>query len=288
MGARVRLEPAQGRGGRRRPLGARQRWVGAAPRGAAEGATCAAARALLRACSRGRWEPLRRGLSEASVAASACGRALSGLRAAPHRRGGSCGACQHAGTAPHDDGMSRRATACGACGYVVWKPAPGLVSRALAEVGAQPSGAREILALRAHACWATKVDSSESWRSRSALARLARAVGPCRLARATRLGYAPAALVRDQRLLVCRGGRIGGLQSASEPQRYSPRGSPVQPIGSTFRFLFGGQSSSGTCRSFGRAGTDPHGSVGLKPGDPRVPRTPPLSCERGPPPLVGP
>ena len=102
----------------------------------------------------------------------------------------------------------------------------------------------------------------------------ARAVGPCRLTRATRLGYAPAALVRDQRLLVCRGGRIGGLQSASEPQRYSPRGSPVQPIGSTFRFLFGGQSSSGTCRSFGRAGTDPYGSVGLKPGDPRVPRTP--------------
>eukprot|EP00966_Prymnesium_polylepis_P205319 4757790-Prymnesium_polylepis.1 len=65
--------------------------------------------------------------------------------------------------------------------HTVSKSAPGLVSRALAEVGARPSGAHEILALRAHACWATKVDSSESWRSRSALARLA---GPsCRTCR---------------------------------------------------------------------------------------------------------
>ena len=42
MGAREAEEPARGRGRRRRPLGARELLVGAAPRGAAEGATCTA------------------------------------------------------------------------------------------------------------------------------------------------------------------------------------------------------------------------------------------------------
>ena len=54
---------------------------------------------------------------EASVAGAACGRALSGLRAAPHRCGRSCGACQHAGTAPHDRRYVEPRDRCGACGY---------------------------------------------------------------------------------------------------------------------------------------------------------------------------
>ena len=58
MGAREAEEPARGRGRRRRPLGARALRVGAAPRGAAEGAACAAR--VHASARRMRAEPARR------------------------------------------------------------------------------------------------------------------------------------------------------------------------------------------------------------------------------------